>query len=96
MRNIVVLPYDENWTYEFEKIKKELEFALMGAEISIEHIGSTSVKGLYAKPIIDIDIVIENDTFHIICDRLKEIGYEHVGDLGITGREAFKYDDKKI
>jgi GrpB-like predicted nucleotidyltransferase (UPF0157 family) len=95
LRNIVVLPYDDIWAFEFEKIKMELETALKGAELSIEHVGSTSVKGLAAKPIIDIDIVIENDNFNIVRDRLREIGYEHVGDLGITGREAFKYTDKK-
>ena len=95
MRNIIVLPYDENWPAEFEKIKSELEAALMGAAISIEHVGSTAVKGLYAKPIIDIDIVIEGDMFSVVRDRLKSIGYEHEGDLGIPTREAFKYLDKK-
>lgn len=63
--------------------------------ISIEHVGSTSVKGLYAKPIIDIDIVIESENFPEVKNKLYNIGYEHVGDLGITGREAFKYNDKE-
>jgi GrpB-like predicted nucleotidyltransferase (UPF0157 family) len=95
LRNIVVLPYDEKWKLEFEKIRNELDIALMDTALSIEHIGSTAVKGMYAKPIIDIDIVIEKDKFSLVCDRLKIIGYEHVGDLGITGREAFKYTEKK-
>lgn len=94
MRNIIVLPYDDNWAIEFEKIKSELQAALMGSETSIEHVGSTSVKGMYAKPIIDIDIVIENDMFDTVRNRLRSIGYEHVGDLGITSREAFDYNGK--
>ena len=95
MRNIVVVPYDESWPYEYAKIKNEILPAVEDAIIIIEHVGSTSVKGLYAKPIIDINIVIENrDILPDIIQRLAQIAYTHEGDLGITGREAFKYKDK--
>lgn len=94
MRNIVVVPYDKKWKDEFLKIKNELDIALKGTIISIEHVGSTSVEGLCAKPIIDIDIVIEENMFSTVKQLLKNIGYEHVGDLGIVGREAFDYNNK--
>ena len=51
---VVVLPYDENWKQDFIDIKTELSHALGEIAISIEHVGSTSVEGLAAKPIIDI------------------------------------------
>ena len=94
MRTIVVVPYDENWSAEFIKIRDELIPAIDGLYIAIEHVGSTSVKGLWAKPIIDMNIVIEKGTLNKIIPALDKIGYRHEGDLGIAGREAFKYDDK--
>jgi GrpB-like predicted nucleotidyltransferase (UPF0157 family) len=89
------VPYDEKWPAEFEKIKNELLPVIGNDIISIEHVGSTSVKGLYAKPIIDIDIVIEKGMFETVKGDLVKIGYIHEGDLGITGREAFKYNNKQ-
>lgn len=94
MKNIVVVPYNPNWPHEFEKIKSELAVTLQDSVLSIEHVGSTSVPGLWAKPIIDIDIVIHKEKFDIVKTRLGSIGYVYEGDLGIVGREAFKYEDK--
>jgi len=91
---IIVRPYDENWPDEFEKIKRELTAALGNYALKIEHVGSTSVPDLYAKPIIDIDIVISYGMFDIASQKLANIGYHHKGDLGIAGREAFDYQDK--
>lgn len=58
--------------------------------MSIEHVGSTSVPGLAAKPIIDLDVVIEsNAQLPEAIESLAQLGYVHEGDLGIAGREAF-------
>lgn len=95
MRTIIVVPYDENWPNEFEKIKNEILLSIKDVILSIEHVGSTSVKGLYAKPIIDIDIVIERDKLPIMIHKLEQLGYIHEGDLGIKDREAFKYSNKQ-
>ena len=92
---VVVEPYNKIWISEFEKIKAKLEYSIGDLCIRIEHVGSTSVKGLSAKPIIDIDVVIEDYTvFPEVIRRLHSIGYTHRGDLGIKDREAFKYNDK--
>ena len=92
---VTVVPYDSSWEFQFEKIKLEIEDAIGDIIVSVEHIGSTSVVGLSAKPCIDIDIVIKDYTvFREVADRLKAIGYLHEGDLGIKDREAFKYSDK--
>ena len=93
---VVVLPYDEAWKSAFEKIKDEIEEAIGDLIIGIEHIGSTSVEGMSAKPCIDIDVIIEDySVFHEVVSRLKKIGYIHEGDLGIKNREAFKYSGKE-
>lgn len=95
-KHVVVLPYDEQWKQDFLLIKDELTSALGQLAMRIEHVGSTSVEGLSAKPIIDIDVVIKDYTvLEEVVSALGAIGYLHEGDLGIAGREAFKYDGKE-
>ncbi len=95
-KHVIVLPYDKSWKLNFERIMEELLKTLGDTVLGIEHIGSTSVEGLSAKPIIDIDIVIKNySVFEIVKEKLELIGYIHEGDLGIKDREAFKYFDKE-
>ena len=92
---VTVVPYDEAWESAFEQIKAELQDALSDLIIGIEHVGSTSVKGMAAKPCIDIDVVIKDySVFDDVVRKLNAIGYIHEGDLGIHDREAFKYSDK--
>ena len=94
-KHVVVLPYDEQWKQDFLMIREELASALGQLALRIEHVGSTSVEGLSAKPIIDIDVVIKDySVFEEVVSALGTIGYRHEGDLGIAGREAFKYDGK--
>ena len=94
-KKVVVLPYNRSWKYAFEEIKREIEDAIGDLIIGIEHVGSTSVEGLSAKPIIDIDVIIKDySIFAAVVSRLEAIGYIHEGDLGIKEREAFKYSDK--
>lgn len=94
-KKVVVLPYDAQWKQDFLRIKEELMDALGQLAVRIEHVGSTSVQGLSAKPILDIDVVIKD---YSVLDRailtLENIGYHHEGDLGIAGREAFAYTGK--
>ena len=95
-KSVVVVDYDKSWSARFEEIRKELADALGGVAIRIEHVGSTSVPGLAAKPIIDIDVVIatrEDLPKAIQC--LQSIGYVHEGPLGIPDRDAFKYEGKE-
>lgn len=94
-KDVVVEAYDERWQRDFADIRDELQDVLGELALSIEHVGSTSVQGLSAKPIIDIDVVIQDySTFDAVVARLRQIGYEHEGDLGIAGREAFRYEGK--
>jgi GrpB-like predicted nucleotidyltransferase (UPF0157 family) len=94
-KKVIVVPYNEQWPKEFEKIKVEIFAALGQLTVSIEHVGSTSVQGLWAKPVIDIDVVIPDNKFlPQVINKLKNIGYQYEGNLGIEGREAFRYDNK--
>ena len=94
-KKVVVLPYDRTWKSDFEEIKREIEGAIGDLMIGIEHVGSTSVEGMSAKPIIDIDVIIQDyAAFDAVVRRLEAIGYVHEGNLGIKDREAFKYANK--
>ena len=94
-KKVVVVPYDQKWESAFEEIKNEIEAAIGDVILGIEHIGSTSVKGLSAKPCIDIDVIIRDySVFGEVVRKLEASGYIHEGDLGIKGREAFKYNEK--
>lgn len=77
-KRVVVLPYDEAWKNAFEKIKNEIEAEIGDLILGIEHIGSTSVDGLSAKPCIDIDVIIKDySVFDEIVRKLGTIGYIH-------------------
>ena len=95
-KRVIVESYNKDWKKDFEDIKSELMPELEGKVISIEHVGSTSVEGLSAKPIIDIDVVISDaKAFAEVKAAMERIGYNYEGDLGIPGREAFKYEGKE-
>ena len=94
-KRVVVEKWNPQWKYEYEKIVASLGKDIIYNSIKIEHVGSTSVEGLSSKPVIDLDIVIEKDKFAIIKELLNKKGYEHEGDLGIEGREAFSYSGKE-
>ena len=92
---VIVLPYDEAWKSDFEAIKKELVCAIGDFIVGIEHVGSTSVEGMSAKPCIAIDVIIQDySVFDAVVSRLEAVGYLHEGDLGIKDREAFQYSNK--
>lgn len=95
-KRVVVLPCDEQWERSFERIRDEIQEALGPLALRIEHVDRTSVRGLFAKPIIDLDVVIKDDSvFDAVATVLGKIGYQHEGDLGIAAREAFKYNGKE-
>ena len=84
---IEIVAYDEKWEKAFSLLENVLVNTLEDLILCIEHVGSTSVKGLGAKPIIDLDIVIENDQLlPNIIQKLSRLGYIHEVDLGIKGR----------
>jgi GrpB-like predicted nucleotidyltransferase (UPF0157 family) len=87
---IAVVDYDPHWPALFETLRAEVAGALGDLALAIEHVGSTAVPGLAAKPIIDMDVLLRSASDLSVCmERLAALGYEHRGDLGIPEREAF-------
>lgn len=86
--HLEVEAYDPTWPDTFDRIRTDVEPALDGTRASIEHVGSTAIPGMAAKPILDIDFVAPTaaDVAGII-ERLENRGYRPKGDRGIVGRK---------
>ena len=90
---ILVVNYDPQWPAVFADLSRVIFGCLGELALAIEHIGSTSVPGLAAKPIIDFDVVVESrQAVSVSIERLARLGYVHQGDLDVPGREAFRRD----
>lgn len=90
MKKIIVCEYDPQWVSQFKMLHAAIWPHISEIALTLEHVGSTSVPGLAAKPIIDMTIVVpEKVHIPLIINRLASIGINHRGDLGIKGREAF-------
>ena len=91
-RRVVVVDYDAAWPRRFEELRARVWPVLADVAVRIEHIGSTSVPGLAAKPIIDMTAVVaaRNEVQAAIA-RLACLGYRHQGNLGIDDRDAFDH-----
>jgi GrpB-like predicted nucleotidyltransferase (UPF0157 family) len=88
---IEILEYKPDWAHTFRHIRNRVWPHICHVAVAFEHVGSTSVPDLPAKPIIDIDVVIPSRVdLTEILGRLQAIGYEHRGELGIADRDAFK------
>ena len=90
---ITVVEYDPAWPARFELLRNEYAQAMAGAGVpvvAIEHVGSTSVPGLAAKPIIDCDIVVREGYAEAASNVLMSLGFTPLGELGIPQRWAFK------
>jgi GrpB-like predicted nucleotidyltransferase (UPF0157 family) len=86
-------PYNPAWKTEFEKLKAVFQTKLPDLEppIDIQHVGSTSIPGMLAKPILDIDIIITDPgQLSPISQILEKLGYQAKGEQGIPGRFAFR------
>ena len=91
-RDIVVADYDPAWPGWFELLHARIWPVVGDVARRVDHVGSTSVPGLAAKPIIDMDVVVPSETeLGPTIQRLARLGYRWRGDLGVPGREAFSF-----
>ncbi|PFQ25162.1 GrpB family protein [Bacillus cereus] len=89
MRKIIVVPHENHWSEKFQMEAERLKTA-MPETVKIHHIGSTSVPGLAAKPIIDMIMEVENiERVDGWNERFIELGYIVKGENGISRRRYF-------
>jgi GrpB-like predicted nucleotidyltransferase (UPF0157 family) len=94
---ITVVEYDPGWPGRFEALRAEYAAAMAAAGVpvvAIEHVGSTSVPGLAAKPVIDLDIVVREGDVPAASSVLVSLGFTPEGELGIPLRWAFREPER--
>ena len=88
---IVVVDSDPAWPHLFEFLRATYRSALSGVPVrAIEHIGSTSVPGLSAKPVIDVDIVVSDGHVDQAIAAMTSLGFRSLGERGIESRWALE------
>lgn len=88
---IIVVDSDPAWPVSFGSIRRDLFAALAAVPlVAIEHVGSTSVPGLAAKPILDIDVIVRRPYVGTASAALERAGYAPLGEMGVPDRWAFR------
>lgn len=91
MRQVIVTPYQEVWTEMFETEAAQLRAIFEQRLRAVHHIGSTSVAGLSAKPIIDILPVVDTlGEIESFDTAMEALGYEVMGEFGMPGRRYYR------
>jgi GrpB-like predicted nucleotidyltransferase (UPF0157 family) len=94
---LAISEYDPGWPSLFAGLRARVAAAMGELVDRVEHVGSTSVPGMVAKPVIDMDVLLRRAAdLPLAIERLATIGYEHQGDRGIVGREAFRTNDASL
>lgn len=88
---IIVVDYDASWSNQYEQEKQQILLDLGDTVTNIQHIGSTSVPGLAAKPVIDMLLGLKQiPPLPMQISSLEAIGYSYYGEFGIPGRHYFR------
>lgn len=88
---IVVVDSDPQWPETFAAVRRELFGTLAAVPVvAIEHVGSTSVPGLAAKPILDIDVIVRRPYVGAAGEALERAGYTPLGEMGVPDQLAFR------
>lgn len=93
---VVVVPHDPTWIEHFHLEAQRLLVSLGDNAMAVHHIGSTSLPGCFAKPIIDILVVVKN--LNLVDEQacaLESIGYEAKGEFGIPSRRYFRKENSQ-
>ena len=89
-RTIEVAPYDPGWADQYRAEEEKLRRVFGDETVAIHHIGSTSIPGIKAKPIIDILVEVRDiERVDARNEAMTALGYEPKGEFGIPGRRFF-------
>lgn len=90
MASVRLVPYDDLWPREFAAEAARIETAFDDLPIRLEHIGSTAIPGMSAKPVIDILAGCPANVNRApYVAAFKQLGYAHRGNAGLPGRNYF-------
>lgn len=92
---ISMVPHDPTWHRKFQREAEQLTAVLGSNAVAVHHIGSTAIPAIYAKPIIDLLLVVQD--LAALDEKqpwMEALGYEALGEFGIPGRRYFRRDNK--
>ena len=93
-RRILVVAHDPAWRLDFEEEAKLIGRALADMVVRLHHIGSTAIPSIFAKPIIDVLLEVDDIVrLDLRSSDMEELGYEAMGEFGIPGRRYFRKDN---
>lgn len=93
-KRIPMVPHDPTWSGAFAVAAQEIRNALGQNLLEIHHIGSTSIPGIFAKPVIDmLGVVADLAVVDQHTMQMQSLGYEVMGEFGIPGRRYFRHDN---
>ena len=85
-----LVPHHASWSEEFRREQHRLLAAIGARVVAIEHVGSTAIPGIYAKPVLDIAVAIQDlNQASSLQPAMQQIGYDFPGDIGIPGERIF-------
>lgn len=93
-RRVTVVAHDPQWKSDFETEAGHIAHALGDTVVAVHHMGSTAIPGIFAKPVIDILLEIDDlQRLDDRCSAMEQLGYEAMGEFGIPGRRYFRKDN---
>jgi GrpB-like predicted nucleotidyltransferase (UPF0157 family) len=96
MRKVEVVPHDPKWQEMFKLGSDQVIEALGKNVVAVHHIGSTAIPCIYAKPVIDLLVEVKNIAKVDGQNRsMESLGYEVMGEFGMSGRRFFRKDNKE-
>ena len=91
---VLMEPHNPDWPRQFTREAALILSALGNTAIDVHHIGSTAIPGIYAKPVLDLLLVVQSvDTLDNKQSAIEALGYEARGEYGIPGRRFYRRDN---
>lgn len=78
-KELRLMPHDAAWKDDFAAVSNAVETAARDAVIAVEHVGSTAIPSVFAKPVLDIAILCNKDKLETLADALRALGYDYRG-----------------
>ena len=92
---IYMVPHDPQWRQEFQQKAEQIAAALGNNVVAVHHVGSTAIPAIYAKPVIDLLLVVRDlSALGEQQPLIEALGYEALGEFGIPGRRYFRRDNE--
>jgi GrpB-like predicted nucleotidyltransferase (UPF0157 family) len=89
-----LMPHDDSWKDDFTAERERIELSVADSSLCIEHVGSTAIPGIHAKPVLDIAILCGAKGLKAVAEALVKLGYEYRGGFDDEDGHFYAVRDK--